>query len=481
MRKILKRVALAVGLLLAVALLIPVARIALYRQADDPEHLRLKRAYLERVAGLAGDLPRGPNLVLILFDDLGYGDIGVYGGTAIRTPNLDRIAARGALFRHAYAASPYCSASRAGLLTGRYAVRSGMDHVLQPAGTDKNLLIRLGWLNTRLPAEEITIAEVLSAAGYATAAFGKWHLGARSPSLPNDMGFDSYYGLLYSNDQGTPEVRENDRIVERHPIDQTTLTRRYTERAVAFIESHAGRPFFLYLPHTFPHVPLHVAGERLGRSEAGLYGDVVEELDESVGAVIDALERTGVAQDTLVLVTSDNGPWFQGSPGGVRGRKMDVFEGGMRVPLLAAWPGRVPAGHVIDVPAVGVDVFPTVLELTGVPGPDDRVIDGQSLVGLLDGGDWARREPVYYHRISALQAVREGRFKYHARHGVFYGNPMDWTWGPMKRRGPWLFDLELDPDESYDVSDRYPAIAGRLRGVLESRRRELADNPRGWY
>jgi uncharacterized sulfatase len=268
--------------------------------------------------------------------------------------------------------------------------------------------------------------------------------------------------------------------VEAHPIDQSTLTRRYTERAVAFIETHADGPFFLYLPHTFPHIPLHASADSRGRSEAGLYGDVVEELDDSVGAVMDALHRAGVADDTLVITTSDNGPWFQGSPGGVRGRKMDVFEGGMRVPFLAYWPGRVPAGHVIDVPVVGIDLFPTILELTGLPSPDDRVIDGQSMVGLLDGGAWARREPVYFHRISVLQAVRDGRFKYHDRHGVSYGNPMDLAWGPMAKRGPWLFDLELDPDESYDVAERYPAIAGRLRAMLESRRRELERNPRGW-
>jgi len=478
LRKTLKIAALALGTLILLAVLIPLARIVFYRQSDDDAHLELKRAYLDRVAETAAEAR--PNLVLILFDDLGYGDIGAYCSTSIRTPHLDTLAQRGAMFRHAYAASPYCSASRAALLTGRYAVRSGMDHVLQPRGTDKNLLLRLGWLNTRLPAEEITLAEVLRAAGYATAAFGKWHLGDRSPSLPNDMGFDAYYGLLFSNDQGKPVVRENDRIVERHPVDQTTLTRRYTERAVTFIESHAGEPFFLYLPHTFPHVPLHASAERRGRSEGGLYGDVVEELDASVGAVIDALERSGVAERTLVVVTSDNGPWFQGSAGGVRGRKMDVFEGGMRVPLLACWPSRVPAGHVIDVPVVGVDLFPTLLELTRLPVPDDRVIDGQSLVGLLDGGASPRRDPVYYHRIAELQAVRDGRFKYHARHGLLYGNPMDWGWGPFIDRGPWLFDLELDPDESYDVAERYPAITGRLRALLESRRREQRDNPRGW-
>jgi len=461
-------------------LAIPLWRIAFPVQHDDAAHLKRKRAYLERLSARAADLPRGPNVVLILFDDLGYGDLGVYGGQAIRTPRLDDLASRGTVFRNAYAASSYCSASRAALLTGRYAPRTGLDFVLQPSGTSRDLLIRLGGLNRRLPAEEITLADVLSAAGYATAIFGKWHLGEASPSLPDDLGFDTFYGLLYSNDQGEPAVYEDRRVVEQHPVDQTTLTRRYTERAVSFIERHAHEPFFLYLPHTFPHVPLHVSEDRLGRSPAGLYGDVVEELDESVGVVLDALEANGVAGETLVLVTSDNGPWFQGSPGGIRGRKMDVFEGGMRVPLLAAWAGHVAAGRVVDEPVVGVDLFPTVLELAGLPGPDDRLIDGESLAGVLRGEDWSRGSPVFYQRIFRLEALREGRFKYHARHGVFYGNPMDWAWGPMSKKGPWLFDLERDPDESYDVSAAYPDVARRLGGVLAERARQLEENPRGW-
>jgi arylsulfatase A-like enzyme len=463
----------------AVAGLWVAARIALYRQTDDAQHVATKRAYLERIAESTGGKAAGPNVVLILFDDLGYGDIGAYGGRAIRTPNLDGLAGEGARFANAYSAGPYCSAARAGLLTGRYPVRAGLDHVLQAPGTWQDQLLKLGGLNRRLPAEEITIAEVLSAAGYATAHVGKWHLGGRSPSLPRDMGFDSFYGLLYSNDQGRPELLDGDTVVEPHPVDQRTLTRRYTERAVAFIEQNRERPFFLYLAHTFPHTPLHVAPERLGRSDAGLYGDVVQELDESVGRVLDALDERGLADRTLVLVSSDNGPWFQGSPGVLRGRKFDVFEGGTRVPLIARWRGRFPPGKVVPEPVGGIAVFPTLLELAGLPLPDDRIIDGQSLVPLLEG-DAAPRGPIYYHQIATLRAVRLGRFKYHDRHGVFFGNPMDWPWGPMKRRGPWLFDLDLDPAESYDVSHRYPETARQLRSVLDRRREELERNPRGW-
>jgi uncharacterized sulfatase len=268
--------------------------------------------------------------------------------------------------------------------------------------------------------------------------------------------------------------------VERHPIDQTTLTQRYTERAVAFIEETSDRPFFLYLPHTFPHVPLHVGADRLGRSAAGLYGDVVEELDWSTGQVLDALRRTGTADNTLVIVTSDNGPWFQGSPGGVRGRKFDVFEGGMRVPLIAWQPGLVAPETVDEDLAIGIDLFPTLLELAGLPLPPDRVIDGQSLVHRLEGREGEPRGPIYFHQIGHLRAVRDGRFKYHDRHRLPYGNPPDFRITFSVRRGPWLFDLSSDPDESYDVSARHPEILARMQQLLEDRRRELERDLRGW-
>jgi len=464
----------------AVVVLLFAGRVLLYEQKDDEKHLASKRSYLEQVWDTTSDLPAGPNVVVILFDDLGHGDIGAYGGQAISTPRLDRMAAEGLLFKNAYSPSPYCSASRAGLMTGRYAVRSGLDHVLQVPRSWQDNMLRFGGLNRRLPAEEITLAEVLRAAGYATAIVGKWHLGDQSPSLPTDMGFDSFYGLLFSNDQGKPKVWDDREIVERHPIDQTTLTRRYTERAVAFIEEQQERPFFLYLPHTFPHIPLRVGEDRLGTSAAGLYGDVVEELDWSTGEVLDALERTGVARNTLVVVSSDNGPWFQGSPGGVRGRKFDVFEGGMRVPFLVRWPERIRPGGVDEDPMVAIDLFPTILELLGVPPPPDRVIDGTSFVQRFGRGESVPRGPVWFHQVGHLRAVREGRFKYHDRHRVPFGNPPDFALGVSTLRGPWLFDLELDPDESYDVSERHPETLARMGKMLEARLQEMEDNRRGW-
>jgi arylsulfatase A-like enzyme len=453
-------------------------RIVFYRQQDDAERVASKKAYLAAVA--AARAPAGPNVVVILFDDLGYGDLGCTGSQAIQTPHIDTLARQGALWRNGYSASPYCTGSRAGLMTGRYPVRSGLDHVLSPAGSWHDVGLRLGGLNRRLPEEEVTLPEILAAAGYDTAMVGKWHLGDRSPALPSDRGFAHWFGLLHSNDQGEPVVWRDGRVAESHPIDQTTLTRRYTDEAVAFIAEPRQRPFFLYLAHTFPHVPLHAPAARRGTSRGGLYGDVVEELDASVGGVMNALAEHGLDQDTLVLVTSDNGPWFEGSSGPTRGRKHDIFEGGMRVPFIARWPRRMASGQVRDELVIGVDVLPTVLELAGVPPPPDRELDGVSLAGALARGEPGPERAIYFHQLGVARAVREARFKFHARHMVPYGNPMNWPWAPSVEQGPWLFDLAVDPAESYDVSLRYPAARRHLEELLQAHAQALARNPRGW-
>ena len=464
--------------LVAAAVLVAAWRIVFYRQHDDPAHLATKRAYLD---GLAARRPAaGPSLVLILFDDLGAGDLGCTGSQAIRTPRLDALAREGVLFRNGYSASPYCTGSRAGLMTGRYPVRSGLDHVLADPWSLPDIGLRLGGLNRRLPAEEITLAEVLAAAGWDTAMVGKWHLGDYSPSLPTERGFAHWFGLLHSNDQGTPRLWRDGRVVEEHPIDQTTLTRRYTDEAVAFLERPRDRPFFLYVAHSHPHVPLHAPPERVGTSPGGLYGDVVEELDAGVGRLLDALARRGLDRDTLIFVTSDNGPWFQGSSGPTRGRKHDVFEGGMRVPFLVRWTGHVSPGQVRDEPVSGVDVLPTVLELAGLPPPPDRVLDGQSLAATLTRGTPPPERAIWFHQVGVVRAVRDRRFKLHDRHVVPYGNPQNWRWALGVEKGPWLFDLAVDPAESYDVSLHHPEERRRLEAMLRAHASALAENPRGW-
>ena len=455
------------------------ARVLMPAQMGDAVHLQLKRDYLATVAEEVDTEARRPNLVVILFDDLGYGDLSSYGSRAIRTPNLDSLAADGLRFSHGYSPSPYCSASRAGLLTGRHPARMGLDHVLQPAGTWKDVLLRIGARNRLLPEEEIVLSEVLNSAGYSTALVGKWHLGDRAPSLPNTRGFQSFYGLVYSNDQGEPSVWRDQEIVEEHPIDQSTLTQRYTEQSVAFLEGQsAERPFFV--SHTFPHVPLSASERFEGSSDGGLYGDVVEELDGSVGLIVDTLDRLDLAKDTMILVTSDNGPWFQGSSGGLRGRKMDFFEGGMRVPFLVSWPGTIEQNLTIESLVSGLDLFPTFLELAEIPLPTDRKYDGVSQAELLRTGRGKPRDSILYSQIRQFHAWRRGRYKYHAERMIPYGNPMAWRLGLAVRKGPWLFDLEIDPDESYDISSKAPEVAQQLATELSSFVKDWQQNPRGW-
>ena len=300
---------------------------------------------------------RHPNMVFIYADDMGYGDIGCYGAKAIKTPNLDRMAAEGLRLTSFYSVSPICTPSRAALMTGRYAARMGVDqmrlaNVLFP--TDK----------TGLPQSETTVARALKERGYATACIGKWHLGRVGPHRSIDHGFDYYFGIPYSNDMTPTPIMRNDDVVEE-PAKQDTLTRRYTEEAISFIERAKGQPFFLYLAHNMPHIPLHASERFRGKSAGGLYGDVVEELDWSVGEVLNGLKRFGLDRDTIVFFSSDNGPWYQGSAGPLRGRKGWTYDGGVREPGIVRWPGSVRPGRVSDEPVATIDFFPTALALAG--------------------------------------------------------------------------------------------------------------------
>ncbi len=468
-------------ILILLAVLYPAISLLTYEQTDDELHLAAKRDYLASLAALPASGDR-PNVVIVLLDDLGYGDIGAFGARSVATPHIDSLAAAGTRFTHYYSPSPVCSPSRAGLMTGRYPPRVGLGHVVFPEGAILSGLQKIRGLNIRVPAEEIMLSEVLKAVGYHTGMVGKWHMGDVAPSQPNDFGFDSYYGGLYSNDMTPFALYRNREIEEQAELDQTRMNGLYTREVVSFVEQQNGAaPFFLYYAHHFPHIPLYSSPEQEGKSNAGLYGDVVEDIDSSVGALLDALRRKGVMDNTLILFTSDNGPWYQGSPGFGRGRKNQTWEGGQRVPFIAHWTGRVPAGATDGTPLSGVDIFPTILGLLGLPLPADRLIDGTDISGLLQGSVALSERSLFYysHSGTSLDAVRDLRFKYHRRRGVRSAGVADRV-DLLRAKGPWLFDLTNDAQESYDVSEKYPQAMRRLQDIFKGRNTEMEANPRGW-
>ena len=411
-----------------------------------------------------------PNIIILFADDLGYGDIGPFGHPTIQTPHLNRMAREGMRLTQFYVAASVCTPSRAGLLTGRLPVRSGM------ASDERRVLFP----NSKggLPDEEITIAEALKKEGYATAAIGKWHLGHLPEHLPTEHGFDRYYGVPYSNDmkttangeKGVPLVR-NKTIVE-YPATQRTLTRRYTEEALSFIEANETQPFFLYLPYTFPHVPLHASEAFRDTSARGLYGDVVEEIDWSVGQILGTLRDRGLAKNTLVVFTSDNGPWLTqdlrgGSAGLLRGGKGSTWEGGMREPTLVWGPGMIEGGTVSGAVGSTMDLFTTSLELAGAEVPDDRVIDGESLLPVFRDPTAAGRDHVFYYRGEQLYAVRKGPWKAHFTTQAGYGDE------PHQQDPPLLYHLEHDPREKFNKAEEHPEVIKEIRSLVKTHRANL--------
>ncbi len=428
---------------------------------------------------------RPPNFVIIFADDLGYADIGSFGATGVKTPNLDRMASEGMRLTNFYVAQAVCSASRSALLTGCYPNRIGM----------------LGALDHRaqhgINADEMTIAEVLKTRGYATAIFGKWHLGHPPQFLPTRHGFDEYFGLPYSNDmwpnhptagRNYPELPliEGDKVIQLMP-DQTQLTTRYTERAVKFIEKNKDHPFFLYLPHSMPHVPLHVSDKFKGKTSGGMFGDVIAEIDWSVGQVLDALRRLNLEKNTLVIFTSDNGPWLPygdhaGSAKPLREGKGTAFDGGVRVPFVARWPGKIPAGSVNHTPAMTIDLLPTIARLAGAEIPKDRIIDGRDMWPLISGKRAAEspHDALYFFWGKELHAVRSGKWKLHLPHSYRHleeagsgGKP-----GRDSRQeiGLSLFDLEKDIGETTNVAEQNPEVVKKLMTFVERAREDLGDS-----
>jgi arylsulfatase A-like enzyme len=438
----------------------------------------------------AASTDRPPNIVIIYADDLGCGDLGCYGHPTIRTPNLDRMAAEGMRFTQFYSAAEVCTPSRAALLTGRYPIRSGMCH-------DQVRVLRNNSTGG-LPDVEVTLAEQLKEQGYRTACIGKWHLGVWSNDPkhhPMHHGFDVHFGLPHSNDMnpsaGNPKMANalaeqkaaywnaplyrGLKLVEQ-PADQTTLTRRYTEEAVKFITEGKDKPFFLYFPHTFPHTPLFASPEFKGRSARGLYGDVVEELDWSVGRVLDALRNQGLADNTLVIFSSDNGPWLlMGETGGCAGLlregKGSTWEGGMRVPGLAWWPGKIKPSVCRDV-ACTMDLFTTCAKLGGATIPQDRVVDGRDITPLLLGTGGVERDIFCYYRGQRLYAARVGAWKAH-----FITQPAYGPEKPVTHEVPELYNLEEDPGEIRNVAAMHPDIITQIQTAVAKHRATVKSAP----
>jgi arylsulfatase A len=438
---------------------------------------------LKRASG--GKSTDKPNVVIIFCDDVGYADIGVFGAKGYETPNLDRMAAEGVKFTDFYAAAPSCTPSRAALLTGCYPQRVGLPNVIGPNA-------KIG-----ISDQEQTIAEILKPLGYATACYGKWHLGHHPKFLPTRHGFDEYFGLPYSNDmwpkhptnKSFPDLPliEGERIIEYNP-DQTQLTTWYTEHAVKFIEKNKERPFFLYVPHSMAHVPLFVSDKFKGKSERGLYGDVMMEIDWSVGQILSTLKRLDIDEKTLVIFCSDNGPWLSygdhaGSAKPLREGKGTTFDGGQREPTVMRMPGTIPAGAICTEPASTMDILPTVAKLTGAALPV-HTIDGKDIRPLITGVSGAKspHEAFFYYRSYALEAVRSGKWKLHLPHSyrTLAGRPGGTGGRPAKyeqgKIGAELFDLENDIGEQHDVSARHPEIVKRLMALADQMRQDLGDS-----
>ena len=435
------------------------------------------------------DVRTSPNVIIIFMDDMGWADVGFNGGMHVKTPRLDQMAEEGLVLTDFYVAQPVCSASRSALLTGCYPNRIGITGALGPNATNG------------IHDGEITLAELCKSKGYATAIFGKWHLGHHTQFLPTRHGFDTFEGIPYSNDmwpmhpeapKGTypPLPYFKDEVQVGENPDQRNFTGDFTQRTIDFIKEHKGEPFFIYVPHPMVHVPLYCSDEWNGKTGMGLYADVVGEVDEGVGKILDTIDKLGLEENTLVIFTSDNGPWLSygdhaGQTGIYREGKGTTFEGGVRVPFVARWTGTIPAGTVSNEPMMTIDILPTIAEWIDVPLPSHQV-DGKSATALLEGEDGAKspqKAYYFYYKKNDLEAIRWGEWKIHFPHGYrsMVDNPVGSGGVPGKydysvKTGIELYSLHHDPSETKNVADEYPEVMNYIKQFANHMRDDLGDN-----
>jgi arylsulfatase A len=407
-----------------------------------------------------------PNIVFIFTDDLGYGDVGCFGATDIKTPHIDRIAEEGIKFTSFLSASPVCSPSRAGLLTGRMPQRMGINAVFFPESF------------TGMDPKEITFAEILKEKGYRTAAVGKWHLGHLERFLPLNQGFDQYFGIPYSNDmESVVYLRDNE--VESFEVDQTYTTQKYTEEALTFIDEASDSPFLLYLAHNQPHVPIYASPEFQGKSERGLYGDVIQEIDWSVGQVLAKLEEKGILENTIIVFSSDNGPWLVmedhgGSAGPLREGKQYTFEGGVRVPTVAMWKGKISPGQVYEKLATQMDWFPTFCNIVGAEIPQDREIDGKDLSAVLFENGEREGDTFLYYMLSDQRGFREGDWKIKLPFPGFEGSR---GMKALAAHDTLLFNIKNDPGETTNLAEGNPEKLAQMMRAMDIAVKQLGPLP----
>lgn len=431
----------------------------------------------------ANVVPKKPNIILIFADDLGYGDLGCYGSTIHRTPHIDQLALEGIRFTDFYVSSAVCTPSRASLMTGCYAQRIDMHVNSQPEPEFRAVLLPNS--PKGLNPEETTIADVLHEQGYETACIGKWHLGDQEPFFPLNYGFDFFYGILLSHNQGSHDcplsIFEQKQVVE-YPVDIPRMTKKMTEKAVGFIRKSKNKPFFLYLPHPMPHFPVEASEQFKGRSMDGIYGDAIEEIDWSVGEIVSTLKELDIENNTLLIFTSDNGGEGRSGPnkGGLncplRGHKGQLWEGGIRVPCIVKWPGMIPEGKSCNELVTAMDFLPAFASLTGGQLPGDKVIDGKNITNILFDPDHAKspHEAFFYYDRDQLQAVRWGQWKLHLEQPT---GRFDAAWENELKQfdGPQLYNLETDITETYNVAGQYPDVVERMEELADSIRVETGD------